>query len=426
MEPVKKSIAAIFALVIAGSLLISGCPSPESDPRIEYPIHIDPEIDSTNGDIKVSRWFAAEGETVKLTVVPKSGFVVRNVKVRDEFNHPVTLADTRPPALNTWEFKMPPVNVTIFAEFVDLRAGLNSAISTLSAASSWDEIAEGNGFLALLQQSLGTQASADPDVMAAIKKLAGYGIDIGIIRNKMRAETNFWILPANNLPSYSIDAGVEDRTHLYYVSTGLTPLPPIALGKGWTEETRQQNYTATPVGASGNVTLIPLTYRVGSDDSNMVTYDLLLWPVASFTLVYADQTLNGNGVNITEFSATKISATETRLGERDRSIPDISGTSLIRNTSYVNVTGKDAIPLTAPYVVLEVKALNEDHLITVKESNGTAVQRICVGDTLPGGCEGEHCTEANGVCGRLDGKGYKGFFLPQSRNYTITLSLPAP
>jgi len=428
MKPVKKSFTAILTLVITGTILTFGCPGFESDPRVEYPIHIDPEIDSTCGDITVNRWFAAEGETVKITVEPKSDFVARNVRVRDVLNHSVNIINISSHTINTWEFKMPSVSVTIFAEFVDLRAGLNSAISTLSAASSWDEIAEGNVFLAQFQELLGTQASVDPDVRAAIKKLAGYGKDIGIIRNKMRAETNFWILPANNLPSYSIDAGGEDRTHLYYVSAGLNPLPPIALGNGWTEGTRQQNYTASPVGASGNVTLVPLTYKVGLDDSDLVTYNLLLWPVAQFTLVYADESLNGEKVTITEFSATKISATETHLGERNRSIPDISSTSLMQNTSYVNVTGKNAIPLTAPYVVLEVKALNEKHLITVKESNGTVVQRICVGDTLQEkgkGCGGAHCGENPGSgCGHLDGSDYKGFFLPQSRNYTITLSLP--
>jgi len=411
--------ALAILIIISGAFIITGCPGIASNSRTEYSIKLDGEIDISNGDITVNKRYAFEGETIKITVEPKSGFAVRDIIVRDELNHSVNFIDPNP-ANNVYEFKMPPAGVTVYAKFINLRAGLNSAISTLSVASSWETIAEANDLLIQLQKSLGTAANSDSVVKEAITKLAGEGTTIGTIIGKMRQEEDFWTLPAANLPSYPIDKlDTENRTHLYYV--GLSSPPSLLLGRGWTEGIRQNNYTDAPVGTSnGGVTRVPLTYQVGVDTSKTVAYDLLLWPVAQYVL-------EGTGsVEIREYS----NPVKNTIGYRDRNIPyDDDGPNSKQRIGEVSVR-TETPPLTAPYIIAApyiIVKISSSQKITVIDSSGAVVKRICVGNTTVGTTTLSECGATcdgslDTACGSLNGVNKVGFFFPKSTRYTITLA----
>ena len=329
----KKFKQALTALVlICGAIIIDGCPGPYTDPVLTYNIAQDADI--INGRIEVDVKSAAQGDTVKITVFPNSGYEAAEVRVRDYLNHPESV--TRGES-NTWTFKMPASNVTINATFLSEVEMLERSAGGLTLSSTWEEF---NYVNALIKRVHGTHRNAldsntETKLAFAIGKLAGPYNDpdnpaagrqngqfenVGLVLEKIREEDmtkwvagplahspesrNVWDTTDYTNPDatdYKNPAHImRNVTRIYYVKSQITGVHPAVQARGGWEIER---ISECNVDGHAGAMHVKLVYRVGTDSNDAVRYNLLLYQSAHYNVTY-DSTAIGD-IYISAFDPSK-------------------------------------------------------------------------------------------------------------------------
>ena len=293
MKNIKISLIAL--ILISGMLINTGCPGIGTEPAISFLILLDRDI--KDGKIEVNKKNAAEGDTVRITTSPDSGYEAVEVKVRDSLNHSESVVRV---TNNVWTFKMPASNVTINATFLTTGETLQKAVGRLTLSSTWDEFNEANTLIKKLQGLPGDALDkASEDILeSAINKLAGKEGNAGLVLEKIRIEnmTDGWVtgLLASSpefrnvldITDCTCPGGQEARylTKIFYVKSQISggERPQVKAMDGWEIEGTEECIT----NANRNLDHVRLSYRVGTKVNNTVRYNLLLCQTAQFNVTY--------------------------------------------------------------------------------------------------------------------------------------------
>ena len=415
-----------FALIIAGAILVTGCPGPTTDPEPPAAQLIIQLYQSDNGVIMTSPVnHAGPGDTVTITATPHTGrYVPTHILITDWLGAPITYAGgvipVSPLEPVTWTFTMPDRNVRVTARFTVVNEAMTSAVSALTEGSSWQEISIANTLLSRTQVHFGALLDVGPQI-ARLQEVV-----LDRIRSEKTAWETWFPLPAANRPSVFVEPNESpDRTHLYFLSMGIS-VPGLNMANtgwtGWELENRESWGDQPPIGTGlYGVLHHTLTFQIGQAPAPQVSYQLFLVPVAQYILEA------GTGITSADLTANPIEIIEHSFpsrwpagepagepdGQRNRNLPWNDPPDFRR----IGEVGPEfTYPGTGPRIRLGIKTAPATPADRVFRVTPTPT-RICICEPHPAG----GCSPLDGPCGALDGTRHVGHFIPRSRAYTITV-----
>jgi len=338
-----REIIAVFALLVCGALMLSGCPAtpepgPGPGPAQQYEIRF---RDNNLGEGKVSvnppTYLATSGSNVTITLIPNAGYEPYNLSVYDSGNRQVSSLAQSAADPYIYTFTMPASIVWIGVNFLSIYDVIDNERLALTASANlatWDRIAALNALIKkapdqthqavkdAIQRLEGnpdlTNYPKPPYVVTTAPPLyggpAGSSYYQGIIRAKIRdADLKDRISPLtwpreqdsilkgvyntseegtdtiNGTSGFLSDSLGIDKTYLFYIK-GDAAIPPFSPEKGW-DHTNPVSVAATDFAFNlvenlDAVQEILLTYKIGINPANSVRYKVWLVPVAQFTVEY--------------------------------------------------------------------------------------------------------------------------------------------
>jgi len=404
------------------------------------------EIAQTDsGEISSNLAMATPGVLVTITATPGPGFVPTQVTIlaAGQVVPSTRMAiSSEPVGYIEWTFSMPTGNVQVRGTFEGLDVAARRVAESLPFNSSWEEIADANALLRRAEAYFdGSSApSATTNVSYAITALQTF------IPIRMRSETAEWSawFPAATgnrpPPALQLQTGTAlnmSRTHLYFVGLTLTPTTPAvapALARaGWTVEPRVPSTSTIPVEPPGEAFaggfVQKLNFQVGSHASRVETYEVLFVPVAQYNLVRGSNVSDTAGINISEFSVPRGRWSDDY---RERNIPwGVPATqNQMQRIGEAWYQEFDIESPTAEGIFVRMEAPSGFAFTVAASPSDPAVLWHCGCFIISPATAVAPCADPMGLntnCGVLDDAGLRtrGFFIPRSRTYTITLATVA-
>ena len=277
-----KIAVSLFVLVIAGSILITACPGPNSNsnqtnPSVTYVVVNETAV-TAEGSIRVDKEVSASGGIITITATPNLNRAVLSMSVRNSNGHEIlTLARK---SENVWDFTMPESNVRITATFGRYFEVLDKEIEEISAVNSWADIFNINTLIRRVQsEGIG-------GVTTALDKLET------IIKEKIQAENvSSWLdgTPA----SHATDLGGlnNSETNIYFVMSQnnntypIVNVPASLTGYNWkaSEPVTEDHYN---FGTTHKLIDITCTIGTTPTDYRTVTQHIWLIPVAQYQVTW--------------------------------------------------------------------------------------------------------------------------------------------